>query len=155
MWKLEDGWKALSESKGYTNKDCINYRPMDKYFLYKGAEVWTLWKGRCRQITSHRFEKDLLKALKLAQKLTFKQLNGWRNGEYLVLYDNDLAIFGICNDYITQMTELGLYRKEKGFVIPRKLTKKQIEFAIAEWPRIVDRIKKAEAYLAKQKRPNR
>jgi len=148
QWKLEDGWMALNASeKDYSSENIINHRPPDKYFLYKGTEVWTLWKGRCRQITSHRFEKDLLKALKLAQKLTFEQLRP-NMRDYLVFCDNSSVAFGICTTYIKLLTELGLY-SEKGFVVPKKLTEKQVEFAIKEWPRIIYRVKKAEAYLAK------
>jgi hypothetical protein len=157
MWELDPGWAVIETGDagiGYVQTCAINHYPRGKYILYKGTEVWTLGNGRCRQITYHRFEKDLLKALKLAQKFQFKQREDYDFETYLVFRDSDETILSICDVYMDKLTKLGLYG-EKGFVVPKKLTKKQVEFAIAEWPRIVYRIKKAEAYLAKQKRQNR
>ena len=142
MWEIDWSYSIYNETnEHHTYQDFVNMNLHFNYILYKGTDVWSLRNGRCRPITTARFEKRLRKALKFAQGKGYIAFNGgWRldekSGDFLV---------GVCKEYLNVLKGLGLYMRGD-FVVPEKFTDEQIAFAIRNYGAINERIVAVEEY---------
>jgi hypothetical protein len=142
MWEIDRSYSIYNETnEHYAYQDYVNVNLHFNYIIYKGTDVWSLRNGRCRPITTARFEKRLRKALKLAREKGHITSDGaWRlnkkNGYFLV---------GVCKEYLNVLKGLGLYMRGD-FVVPEKFTDGQIAFAIKNYWAINERIVAVEEY---------
>jgi len=150
MWEIEWEYRIYNETDEHlTYTDFMNANLHLNYILYKGTDVWSLRNGRCRPITTARFEKRLRKALKFAHGKGYISSNGaWRldkkSGDDLV---------GVCLVYLDVLRTLGLYAYGD-FIVPEKFTDAQIEFAIRSYGLINERIVAVEEYYGKKANRN-
>ena len=146
MWEIDKSYSICNEFGSHYKHEEINIFPPRLYFVYKGTDVWSLVNGRCRPITTARFERLLRKALKFAQgKGYINSFGHWRMDR-----DNgsDSYLVAVCQTFLKKLNRIGLY-KQHDFVVPGKFTDKQIAFAIQYYGEIRRRVEIVEEYYGK------
>ena len=144
MWEINKEYNIYHDDYGYgTSRLFVNDHSHLGYILYKGTDVWHLKNGRCRPITTIRFERMLRKALKFAKgKGYINSFGHWRMDKN---EGNDVYLVAVCNTFLKKLNRIGLY-KQHDFVVPEKFTDKQIAFAVQYYGEIRRRIEIVEEY---------
>lgn len=138
-WKVEPGYNIINENTGLPYIWPIQHDSHESFIIYNGTDVWRLANGRCRPITTYRFEKLLKKALRLGNALE-KRLN--EGHMWLKTHTSDYEIL-VCEDHLEDLQNLGLFDGEK-FIIPKKFNNDQSKYAIEYYSLILSRVRRCE-----------
>lgn len=132
LWTIEQGYGFLTEAGSLLNVRGGDY--VSDGYVFRGTDVWHIKGNRCRKITTQRFERALIKALKIGQKLEWKRID-----DHMFHYKKDGSRIMVCHDHLLEMQRLGLFFGE--FVVPRKLNEEQIKYAIRNYGAILYRLR--------------